>query len=322
VEFTPSPRLTAEFSGHKLLIPSPFIFFLNIQNDIWKKCGRGGIRTHGPLRDTAFREPHFRPLRHPSRCEPACGEGGIRTHGTVSSTTVFKTVAIDHSATSPICRILAYYGTKIKIWLIGLFLLKYACLPAGRTDMNHQIIIDGKQINYTIKKSRLAGQLRLMIHANGRIAVSVPRFVTQKFIKNFLLKKQDWILNTLAKCRPDDPQKNINAHNDYRHNKKQALHLVLEKIKMFDPIYGLRPKKIFIRNQSTRWGSCSSKGNLSFNFRLIYLPEPLLDYLVVHELCHLREMNHSQRFWSLVAKTIPDYKKRKAVLRVEGRRLL
>ena len=188
--------------------------------------------------------------------------------------------------------------------------------------MSHQILIDGRQICFTIKKNRLARQVRLMIHANGRITVSAPKFVTQKYIKDFILSRKEWIINTLAKCRPDDLNKIKLSKKDFQINKRLALKMVKEKIEQFGALYNLRPQKIFIRNQSTRWGSCSGHGNLSFNFRLIYLPEPLLDYLVVHELCHLQEMNHSYRFWSLVAKTIPDYKKRKTALREAGRRLL
>ena len=99
-----------------------------------------------------------------------------------------------------------------------------------------------------------------------------------------------------------------------------AQKIVDEKIYYYGKLYHVHPKKVFIRNQSTRWGSCSTRGNLSFNFRLIYLPEPLLNYLIAHEVCHLREMNHSERFWGLVAKTIPDFKKRKAALREASRR--
>jgi hypothetical protein len=188
--------------------------------------------------------------------------------------------------------------------------------------MPQQINLNGKNLEFTIKKNRLSRRVRILIHGNGRVVVSAPRFVSQKYIKKFIMDKSEWILNTLAKCPPIDPNKHIAAKKDFEQNKRLALKIVREKITHFSKIYNLRPQKIFIRNQSTRWGSCSGRGNLSFNFRLIYLPEILSDYLIVHELCHLQEMNHSRNFWALVAQTIPDYKKRKAALREEGRRLL
>ena len=188
--------------------------------------------------------------------------------------------------------------------------------------MPQQIIINDKNIDFTIKKNRLSRRVRILIHADGRVVVSAPRFVSQKYIKQFVSEKSDWILNTLAKCKPENANKKSISKIDFHKNKTQALKIVREKILHFGKIYNLHPKKIFIRNQSTRWGSCSGHGNLSFNFRLIYLPEPLLDYLIVHELCHLQEMNHSAKFWHLVAREIPDYKKRKTALHAEGRELL
>ncbi|MDD2758153.1 MAG: M48 family metallopeptidase [Patescibacteria group bacterium] len=190
------------------------------------------------------------------------------------------------------------------------------------STMNMQIDLNGQKIQFAVKKNRHARQVRILIHQNGRLTVSAPRFATQKMLKNVIADKAEWIINTLAKCRPDNPQKHAEVKKDFKKNKNLALKLVKEKIATFGAIYNLHPKKIFIRNQSTRWGSCSSRGNLSFNFRLIYLPENLLDYLIAHELCHLGEMNHSHRFWALVAQTIPDFKKRKTALREMGRRLL
>ncbi len=74
-------------------------------------------------------------------------------------------------------------------------------------------------------------------------------------------------------------------------------------------------KKIGVRNQKGRWGSCSRNGSLNFNFRVVYLPPPLVDYIVVHELCHLGELNHSKKFWSLVSQAVPDYRLMRKKLR-------
>ena len=82
---------------------------------------------------------------------------------------------------------------------------------------------------------------------------------------------------------------------------------VENRINYFNKLYNFRINKIAIKNTSTRWGSCSSKRNLNFNYKIIYLRPQLADYLIVHELCHLGELNHSKKFWLLVKKTIPDY---------------
>ena len=89
--------------------------------------------------------------------------------------------------------------------------------------------------------------------------------------------------------------------------REQASRLVESRIKYFNDFYNFKINRITIKNQKTRWGSCSSKGNLNFNYKIIYLKPALADYLIVHELCHLGELNHSKRFWALVSQTIPDY---------------
>ena len=85
---------------------------------------------------------------------------------------------------------------------------------------------------------------------------------------------------------------------------------------------GVTYGRITVRDQKTRWGSCSQTGNLNFNFRLILAPSEVLDYVVVHELCHRRQMNHSAQFWQEVAQVLPDYRKRKAWLTENGWRLM
>lgn len=98
-------------------------------------------------------------------------------------------------------------------------------------------------------------------------------------------------------------------------DKESARALVHEKLRKFNAYYCFKYKKVFIKNHTSRWGSCSKKGNLNFNYRIVHLPPDLADYLVVHELCHLKEFNHGEKFWKLVAETIPDYKKRRLALR-------
>jgi len=89
--------------------------------------------------------------------------------------------------------------------------------------------------------------------------------------------------------------------------REQARRLVENKLSFFNKFYNFEINRVAIKNTSTRWGSCSSKNNLNFNYKIIYLRPALVDYLIVHELCHLGELNHSKRFWALVQKTIPDY---------------
>ena len=96
---------------------------------------------------------------------------------------------------------------------------------------------------------------------------------------------------------------------------EEARRLALSRLEYFNQFYNFKYGTIRIKAQVTRWGSCSSKGNLSFNYKMALLPPHLVDYLVVHELCHLGEFNHSQNFWDLVEKTIPNYLELRAELK-------
>lgn len=101
-------------------------------------------------------------------------------------------------------------------------------------------------------------------------------------------------------------RKKINP--DYIKNKEKTRSLVLERLEFFNRSYSFYYNRVSIRDQHTRWGSCSKKANLNFNYRLIHLPAHLSDYVIVHELCHLEEMNHAKSFWDLVAKTFPNHR--------------
>ena len=147
----------------------------------------------------------------------------------------------------------------------------------------------------------------------------LPYGMDEKFAENFIQKKSDWILKKIKYFQkhkfhilPKSSQK------EYKLRKKEAYAIIKEKILYFNSFYKFAIGKITIRRQKTRWGSCSRKGNLNFNFNIIHLPQNLLNYLVVHELCHLKELNHSKKFWELVSLQIPDYK----ILRKELKSLI
>jgi len=94
----------------------------------------------------------------------------------------------------------------------------------------------------------------------------------------------------------------------YSKHKGAARALVHARLSYFNTFYGHSYKKVFIKNTKSRWGSCSVKGNLNFNYKLLFLPQELCDYVIIHELCHLKEFNHGRDFWTLVAKTCPNYR--------------
>lgn len=96
----------------------------------------------------------------------------------------------------------------------------------------------------------------------------------------------------------------------YTEHKEAARALVVERLQQYNQHYNFTWNRVAIRNTKRSWGSCSSLKNLNFSYKLLFLPEDLCDYIVVHELCHLQELNHGPRFWLLVAETIPDYKER------------
>jgi len=101
----------------------------------------------------------------------------------------------------------------------------------------------------------------------------------------------------------------------YLSNKQKAKEIAKDRLEYFNQFYGYKWNSIVIRNQKTRWGSCSKEGNLNFNYKIALLSAQLSDYIIVHELCHLGEFNHSRDFWILVEKTIPNYKTIRAKLK-------
>lgn len=171
------------------------------------------------------------------------------------------------------------------------------------------INISGQNYEYTLRRRARVKYIRLAIEADGSIVLTAPNTYPVFLLKNFLASRINWIVSGIER-RKSNPSILGIRHSalEIKHYKKQARLLVEERLKYFNEYYNFKYNKIAIRNQKSRWGSCSSSKNLNFNYRLAILPLELADYIIVHELCHLKEMNHSRHFWALVEKTIPDYK--------------
>lgn len=183
-------------------------------------------------------------------------------------------------------------------------------------SMKKYIDFNTRNIEYILRVSKRARHIRFAIYGDGRLVVTVPTWARMARVEYLLRQKSNWILNTLKKVssRPSQPSLVENKEKFFAH-KYKALLLAQKRVVWFNAIYRQNVAKITIRNQKTRWASCSKKGNLSFSYRIALLPTNLVDYIIVHELCHLQEFNHSDRFWKLVEKTIPDYKQRRKMLR-------
>lgn len=187
--------------------------------------------------------------------------------------------------------------------------LKYLLNICKEFLMQKQIVVQNETVIYTLKKSKRARQLNLTIHSDGRVVVTTPFYIREKVSERFVKEKGEWILKKQAFFKQFEGQKIIkNSKQDYLKRKDESYKLAVDRVEYFNETYKFKYNRVSIRNQKTRWGSCSSKGNLNFNYKIVHLPLRTADYIIVHELCHLKEMNHSKKFWDLVSVFFPDYK--------------
>ena len=160
--------------------------------------------------------------------------------------------------------------------------------------------------------------IAIEVRVDGSVIVRAPLKVSEKAINQFVGEKADWIAKSLKKMeKRRDENAVIEAMSDLdiKVLTDRAKRIIPPKVKAYAEIIGVDYGRITIRMQKSRWGSCSYKGNLNFNCLLMRMPEEVIDYVVVHELCHRKEMNHSDRFWAEVEKVLPDYKKRRKYLK-------
>lgn len=145
-----------------------------------------------------------------------------------------------------------------------------------------------------------------------KLIVRAPLRATKETIQAFLSENKGWIEKNLAKAKAQQQAAAAMEKlttDDIRKLADQALKVIPERVKYYAPLVGVTYGRITIRNQRSKWGSCSSKGNLNFNCLLMLAPPEVLDSVVVHELCHRKEMNHSDRFYAEVLRVFPDYYK-------------
>lgn len=157
------------------------------------------------------------------------------------------------------------------------------------------------KITYANRKS-----IGIYVRKDASIEVRCPKYITKKIVEEVLVKKADWI---------NKARERINRRNEVAINDDQkaffinkAREIIPKKVKYFSELMGVNPKSIRIGNARSYWGCCSADNRLNFSWRLMMMEDEIIDYVVVHELSHIKEHNHSKKFWNEVEKVIPDYK--------------
>jgi len=188
--------------------------------------------------------------------------------------------------------------------------------PIGRSDIKIEIIRSSRKT------------LAIEIRPDMRVIVRAPYQASGSYIEQFISARADWIAEHLRmqeqknrQCNDALPVKKL-SNNDIKELADKACTCIPGRVAHFAPIVGVTYGRITIRNQRTRWGSCSSMGNLNFNCLLMLTPPEVIDYVVVHELCHRKEMNHSQLFWNEVARVLPGYAEQEKWLKTHGNEIM
>ena len=163
--------------------------------------------------------------------------------------------------------------------------------------------------------------LGLEVTRDGELIVRAPRLVTKRQIQSFVNAHQSWVEKQMAKMHAANAVTPL-TDAELKDLTTRAKAVFAERVAFYAPQIGVTYKKITIRHQKTRWGSCTREGNLNFNCLLLLAPPQVLDSVVVHELCHRKEMNHSARFYAEIRKVFPEYRKWHGWLKENGPALM
>ncbi|ETP72027.1 putative metal-dependent hydrolase [Lachnospiraceae bacterium JC7] len=161
----------------------------------------------------------------------------------------------------------------------------------------------------------------ITVNSKAQVIIKAPYRTTDAEIQEILKKRAAWIKEHVDKVnRERERAENLEplSNDELQKLGDRAVEYIPKRVEYFAGMVGVDYGRITIRNQKTRWGSCSSRGNLNFNCLLMLTPPEIIDYVIVHELCHRKVMNHSSRFWSEVEKVLPDYRVRRKWLNDNG----
>ena len=173
---------------------------------------------------------------------------------------------------------------------------------------------------YTLVRSKRK-TLSVSLDKNGAVIVRAPLRLPLSRIEEFVEKSQPWIERRRKEMEIRIQKRRVITEKERSEGIEAAKEYIPQRVSYYASRMGVTYGRITIREQKTRWGSCSSKGNLNFNWKLMLMPQEVLDYVIVHELAHRLEMNHSAGFWKIVERELPDYKERRSLLRKYGETL-
>ena len=174
--------------------------------------------------------------------------------------------------------------------------------------------------DYTVIRSRRK-TIALQVDRDGQVTVRAPYRMSRAQIDAFVEKHRSWVEKKQKELTRLRENRRVITEQERAEGIAAAKRYIPQRVAYYVARMGVSYGRITIREQKTRWGSCSSKGNLNFNWKLMLMPEEVLDYVVVHELAHRKEMNHSSRFWAVVESELPDYRQLRLRLKECGRTL-
>ncbi|MEN9407771.1 MAG: hypothetical protein RLZZ455_987 [Candidatus Parcubacteria bacterium] len=186
--------------------------------------------------------------------------------------------------------------------------------------MKRQITLHNRVVDYSLRRSKRAKRMRLAVYCDGNFVVTVPQTFPANNVDRYVVAKSQWVLTKIDFFEELNKKQKIKLGSDgYEVYKEKALEMVNKRLtELNKKHFQYKFNSVSIKNHKTRWGSCSRKRNLNFNYKILFLSPKMRDYILIHELCHLKEFNHSTRFWKLVAKALPDYQKIVDDLKLKG----